>query len=165
MVPKVTATSVADFMVHSFLAIPVAIAVGFLPEALLSGVYHNTFIEPFTPMISLTALSLALFSSRWIRSAAAKWVWTVPLLWFLYGVWEFTHSWSPAWDSSSSRWAYAFRELLTSRCGSSECVGELLYTTPLVASAVYSLTYVVILKRPGIRRFKWVDVSKTSTVP
>jgi hypothetical protein len=163
--PKLTASSIADFTVHSFLAIPVAIAVGFLPEAFLSSVYHNTFIEPFTPMIALVALGLAVLSSRWIRSVAAKWVWTLPLLWFLYGVWELTHSWSPTWDSSSSRWDYAFKELLSSQCGDSECLGELLYTTPLVASVVYSLAYVVILKRPGIRKFKWSDVSKTSTVP
>lgn len=152
---------IADFLLHSVLAIPVAMILGLIPEALASSIYHNTFLEPFTPMIVLTAVILAVLSSKWIRSSVARWVWTLPSAWFLYGFYDATRYWSPVWDSSSSKWSHAFKELLTTQCGSSECLGELFFTTPLVCSVVYSLAYLIILKFPGNRRFYWKDVWKS----
>ena len=161
---KIRVPDVADFIVHSLLAVPVAMFVGFLPEALAGRLYVNTPLEPFTPMIALSAVCLAVFSSRWVASKVARWVWILPLLWFFYNGWDLMRSWSPAWDSSSSRWTYALKELLSSHCGSSECLYELFATTPLAASAAYAITYFFVMKSPPKRRLRWDDIGKPDMV-
>jgi len=161
-VAKFSASDIADFVLHSFLAVPVAMSVGFLPEALLSQIYHHTPLEPFSPVIAATAVGLAILSSRWIGSGAAKWVWILPFLWFLFNLWDLARSWSPAWDSSSSKWTYAVKELVTPQCGSTECLYELLATIPLTAAIAYSLTYLFLRKSSITRKFRWSDIEKPS---
>jgi hypothetical protein len=82
MALKDAAAWTGDYILHSILALPVAFALGFLPEALIGNAHQNTVIARFAPVICLCAVVLALLSSKWIRSDAAKWVWIGPWLWF-----------------------------------------------------------------------------------
>ena len=105
-----------------------SIIIGFLPEAFLSRYYVNTGIEPFVPAIAVTGLALGIaFSGR-----GARWTWIFGLLWLAVGVYA-----SP----SDGSWAHAMGNLFarTSACSDSECIGELLFTMPSVASVAYSV--------------------------
>lgn len=102
--------------------------VGFLPEAFLSRYYVNTGIEPFAPAIAATGLALGIaFSGR-----GARWTWIFGLLWLGVGVYE---------SRGGGSWAHAMANLFgpTSACSDSECLGELLFTMPSVASVAYSV--------------------------
>jgi hypothetical protein len=98
MALKDAAAWTGDYILHSILALTVAFAVGFLPEALIGNAHENTVIARFAPVICLCAVVLALLSSKWIRGDAAKWVWIRPWLWFSLNFHELVSGWSPAWD-------------------------------------------------------------------
>ncbi len=103
-------------------------AIGFLPEAFLSRYYINTGIEPFAPVIAAIGLALGIaFSGR-----GARWTWLFGLLWLSIGIYEIR---------GSGSWAHAMETLFapTSACSDSECLGELLFTMPSVASVAFSV--------------------------
>jgi hypothetical protein len=131
-----------SLVAHYFIAVVGAMIIGFVPEALLSPLYYNTGIEPFAPAIAFTALLLGYFVSfRVFRARAARWIWVLGLLWLTFGIFDETKFWGPSWSSEKSRAGYVFAQFFgpTSKCSGSECLDELFYTMPFVASVMYSV--------------------------
>ena len=127
---------------HSFLAMVGGMIIGFVPEAFLSRLYRNTVLEPFAPAIAATALLFGYFLSRYpFRALAAKWTWMIGVAWLAFGIYDETRFWSTSWSTEKTRWQYALAMFFgpTSKCGASECLGEVFFTMPFVASAMYSL--------------------------
>jgi len=81
------------------------------------------------------------------RGFLTLWSWIPGLLVFCFGALELMRWWSPSWDYSPNRWQYAVRNLLTSNCGSTECLDELFYTMPFVCSIAYSVASYYVLRR------------------
>ena len=127
---------------HSFLAMVGGMILGFVPEAFLSRLYYDTGLEPFAPAIALTAFLLGyFFSHQLFRARAAKWAWIIGALWLAFGIYDETRFWSAGWSTEKSRWQYALAEFFgpTSKCSGSECLGEVFFTMPFVASVMYSV--------------------------
>jgi hypothetical protein len=132
---------------HFVVGVVISMLVGFVPEALVGNLYHGTAVEPFTPFVTTIAALLGVLLARKLHDTAALWTWVPGVLIFFQGVYELTRYWSPSWSNTASRWQYAFSNLLTPNCGSTECLYELLSTTPLVCSVAYSLTSYVVLRK------------------
>jgi hypothetical protein len=126
---------------HFFLAVAGGMLIGFLPEALVSRAYYNTGLEPYSPANAASALLLGYFVSYRLRVRVAMWTWTIGALWLVIGVNELTRHWSASWSPEKTRWGYAIANLFgpTIRCSDSECLYELLVTTPFAASVMYSI--------------------------
>jgi hypothetical protein len=122
-----------SLITHYLLAVAGGMTIGFLPEVFLSRLFYNTRIEAFVPAIAVTAFLLGYFlSQRIILGRAAKWTWIVGVLWLASGICDdtkfFNYSWSPEKFFGP-----------TSKCSGSECIDEVLYTWPWVASVTYSV--------------------------
>lgn len=127
---------------HFLLAVAGGTLIGFLPEALVSRVYYNTGLEPYSPAIAASALLLGYFVGfRLLGLRAATWTWAMGVLWLLVGVHELTSHWSASWSPEKTRCGYALANLFgpTLKCSGSECLYELFYTTPFTASVTYSI--------------------------
>jgi hypothetical protein len=70
---------------------------------------------------------------------SALWVWMPFLLWFALGAAELLRAWNPSWSHQSSRWDYAALNLFSDQCGSTECLYEAMFTSPLVSSIAYAI--------------------------
>jgi hypothetical protein len=131
-----------SWVAHYFVAVAGAVIIGFLPEALLSRVYYNTGLEPYSPMIAITAFLLGYFVSHSIfNGRAATFVWIIGLAWMMFGIYDTTRYWSASWSPEKTRWGYMLANLFgpTLKCSGSECLGELFFTTPFTASITYSI--------------------------
>jgi hypothetical protein len=129
--------------------------VGFLPEALVSRMYYNTGLEPYSPMIALTAFLLGYFAARHIfQGRAATFIWIIGLAWMIFGIYDTTRNWSASWSPEKTRWGYMLANLFgpTLKCSGSECLGELLFTTPFIASITYSVGAFLRKRRDASRR-------------
>jgi len=116
--------------------------VGFLAVVFLPGLNYNAWLEPYSPMTAATAFLLGYFiSGRILDGRAAAFVWIVGLAWITFGMYTETKYWSAAWSSEKTRWGYALAKFFgpTAKCSVSECLAELLYTTPFAASVAYSI--------------------------
>ncbi len=132
-------------VLHFVGATLISMVVGFIPEATLgqwifSHVTHS--LEPFSPFVAAIAAVLGFLVARSWHDRRAVWAWIPGLLWFALGI----HSMllvngivqSGQWvGSSPSR--FLFDNLLSDKCGDTECLNELFFTTPLVCSVAYSL--------------------------
>jgi hypothetical protein len=97
-------------------------------------------LGPYTPAFWAMALLLGLLTNRYMENRFAGWVWAVGLV-FLFVV--------MAWDVSilkhsgrSHYWRYELDQLFSinsGKCGDSECLEELLVTTPVLNSIAYSV--------------------------
>lgn len=126
---------------HFIVAVAGGMLIGFLPEALVSRAYYNTGLEPYSPAIAVAALLLGYFVAYRLRVRVAMWTWTIGVLWLVVGVNELTRHWSASWSPEKTRWGYAIANLFgpTIKCSGSECLYELLFTTPFAASVMYSI--------------------------
>lgn len=127
---------------HFILAAAGGMLLGFLPEALVSPFYYNTLFEAYSPMIALTALLLGYFLSfRILGLRSAEWTWTLGILWLLVGVHELRSGWNASSSPETTRWGNVLANLFgpTGKCSGSECLYELLFTTPFTASITYSI--------------------------
>jgi hypothetical protein len=143
-----------SWLAHYFVAVAGAMMIGFLPEALLSRVYYNTGIEPYSPMIAITAFLLGYFVSLFIFDGrAAAFVWIIGLAWMVFGIYDMTRYWSASWSPERTRWGYMLANLFgpTLKCSGSECMGELFFTTPFTASITYSIGAYVRRRRDARR--------------
>ena len=116
--------------------------IGFIPEGILSRLYHNTGLEPFAPAIAVTALLLGyFFSHRVFHGCAARWTWSIGVLWLAFGIFDESKFWSASWSPEKTYWQYALANFFgpSSKCGGSECLAEVLFTMPFVASVMYSV--------------------------
>jgi hypothetical protein len=127
-----------SLLLHSFVAMAVSAFVGGLPEVALSR-YLDPRIKPYAPIIAMTALVLGYFVSRQIASRAATFVWIVGVLWISCGFYSVASSWSREWSTHSTRWSYATANLFTTSCSETECLNQLIFTIPFVATFAYTL--------------------------
>jgi hypothetical protein len=128
--------------VQCFVAVVGAMVIGFPLEALLERGYDNTGLAAYSPAIAFTAFLLGAFVSRRIRKGqAANFVWVIGLLWMMCGMFDSMNGWSASWSPEKTRWGYMLAELFgpTNKCSDSECLFELLFTTPFTASITYSI--------------------------
>jgi len=84
---------------HFLLAAAGGMLIGFLPEGLVSGLYYNSGIEPYSPLMALVVFSLGnLLSFRVLGLRAAEWTWILSALWLLVGRHELKSHWNPSWS-------------------------------------------------------------------
>jgi len=84
---------------HFLLAVAGGMLIGFLPEALLSKLYYNTGVEPYSPAIAIAAFILGYFVGlRFLSLRAATWTWVIGSLWLFVGVCELATHWSATWS-------------------------------------------------------------------
>jgi hypothetical protein len=127
---------------HFLLAAAGSMLIGFFPEALVSGLYYNSGLEPYSPVIALVAFFIGyLLSFRVLGLRAAEWTGILGALWLLVGVHELTSHWNASWSPEKTRWEYALANLFgsTLKCSGSECLYEIVFTTPFTASVTYSI--------------------------
>jgi hypothetical protein len=131
----------ACLLLHCFVAVGISGLIGFLPEVFLSKLYYNSGIEAYSPAIATAALLLGYFVAPRLGAKAATATWACGAAWMICGIYDTGSRWSHEWSSDPTRWSYVVSNLFgpTIRCSGSECLGELLFTTPFTASVAYSL--------------------------
>jgi hypothetical protein len=96
---------------HFFLAVAGAMLIGFVPETLVSKLYSNRGLEPYSPAIAAAALFLGYFVGfRLLNLRTATWAWAPGLLWLLVEVYHLTTDRSASWSPEKTRWGYALDE-------------------------------------------------------
>jgi hypothetical protein len=128
------------FGTHALIGICGSFVVGFMPEAILGRAYYNTGLEPYSPMIVLVALLLGFALNADVGHTAAIWVWVIGFAWLAFGM----NSDSRYWYNDPlavSRSQYIRDNFFgpSLKCSGSECLGELIFTTPFAASVGYSI--------------------------
>lgn len=128
-------------MAHYIVAVAGGMIIGFVPEALVSRIYYNTYLEPYSPMIAVAAFLLGYFVAVFINGRGGTFTWIIGLTWMLFGIYDETRSWSASWSPEKTRLGYILANFFgpTLKCSGSECIGELLFTTPFTASVTYSV--------------------------
>jgi hypothetical protein len=127
------------FLFHLFVAVICSMVIGFFPEAFAGRYYLNTGLEPYSPAILVTAITLGYLLNRKLGHSAAIWVWVAGLVWLTYGIYDESRFWHNTLHSS--RLSFILDDFFgpTSKCGGNECLGEFLFTTPAAATLGYSL--------------------------
>lgn len=139
--------------VQCLVAVAGALIIGSLPEVVLSRAYYNTYLDPYSPAIALIAFLLGYFVSPRVRKGqAATFVWVVGFLWLIYGMYDTVGYWGASWSPEKTRWSYMLANLFgpTYKCSGSECLGELLFTTPFAASVTYSIAAYIRRRRSSV---------------
>jgi hypothetical protein len=122
-----------------FVCVTIAsMVIGFIPEAKLGGVFYNTYVGVFSPFLLVPAAALGYAVARWLKLREAVWAWIPAVIWFGAGAYEVASGLHVGHHSTLTN---LFDNLLapTDKCAGSECVYELIYTTPLACSVAYSL--------------------------
>jgi hypothetical protein len=128
---------------HYIVAVAGGMTIGLILEGTVGRFYSHTIFEPFAPCIAMTAFALgAVVSYHLDRVHLASWTWTIGLIWLLVAIRELTHSWDPRWAHTRTAWEYARSQLLPvplyDNCGNTECLYQLLFAVPFIASVAYS---------------------------
>jgi hypothetical protein len=142
-------------MVQSFVAAFGSMVIGFFPELLTEKLTSNSAFEPYSPAIAVVALLLGyFFSFRVWEMKGATSTWIVGLVWLGFGVYETAHGWNASWSVEPTVWQYVVANLFgkTSQCSGTECLGELIFTTPCIALFMYSLGAVAKTVRGSLTR-------------
>jgi hypothetical protein len=89
---------------------------------------------------SVVAGIVGYFCNRRFGNRTALWIWILGFTWFFTGALELFNAWSPSW-SQQSRVNYLAGELFgtVAECGSTECLYELFYTWPFLATVGYAI--------------------------
>ncbi len=125
-------------IVHFVASVSLSIVIGFYPESKLAVLYSDSSLATLTPVMLLIAGLLGFLSARFIGHRAVTKTWIVGLVWLSLGFLTLASEWNPAWDPKS-RSHYVLGQLFGSGCGSSECIEELIFTTPFLCSIAYSV--------------------------
>jgi hypothetical protein len=145
---RIMARNIWQLTLHTGIAVLGSMLIGIGPEAAIGRYYYNTYIEPYSPAILLVSMVLGYSVNRKMGNRAAQWVWVPGVLWLLIGVYD-----TSRYPWGSSRLQYVVDNLFSpaTKCGDSECLGEVLFTTVFAATVGYSIAAVVGL-RSYIRR-------------
>jgi hypothetical protein len=104
----------------SFSRWPAGCSLASSPEALISRVYYNTGLEPYSPAIAASSFLLGYFVGyRLLSLRAASWPWLIGIMWLLFGFHELTSYWHASWSPEKTSWGYALANLFgpTLKCG------------------------------------------------
>jgi hypothetical protein len=104
------------------------------------------FRIPFFLGALLGGAIMGYLVNRNVRDLTALLVWLLPLAWLIYGISESAMSYSHAW-AHQSRSAYIWDNFFGTRCSGSECLDELLFTTPFLSSISYSVTSYIMSRK------------------
>ena len=141
-----------SWITHYFVAVVGAMIIGLLPEAFVGRLYYNTGLEPYSPMIALSAFFLGYFVAGYVFDGrAATFIWIIGLAWMVFGMYDAVGHWSASWSPEKTRWGYMLANLFGPKCGATECLGELLFTTPFTASITYSVGARLRMRRDAAR--------------
>ena len=124
--------------------IPLALIAAPIGGAILSFVLRDDI--PYGPSIWIAAAALGFLVNRKLRNIAACWVGALAVV----GLCLLILHWHSAYENSAyyrektgdSYWVYLVQLLFTTdsnNCGGSECLGELIFTTPVVSAVAYSI--------------------------
>lgn len=141
-IEKVLFSWPAQLVFHFSVAAAGGMFVGFLPEALISQLYYNTGIEAYSPIIAISAFLLGYFVSfRILSLRAATWTWVLGLVWLAVGVRGLSSGWGASWSPEKTPLGYVLANLFgpTLKCSGSDCLYEIVFTTPFAASITYSI--------------------------
>ncbi len=113
--------------------------IGFLPEALIGRYYYNSGFEAYSPAIFVTAIMLGYLVARSLGHSPAMWVWIIGLLGLAYGAYSESSQWYKGLAHSRLDYIAANFFGPTSKCSDTECLNELVFTTPFAATVGYSV--------------------------
>jgi len=142
----------AQLMLYSVFAVIGSMAIGVLPEAGFERILHGNRLEALMPGLTIAALFLGYaVAPKLPIPGIARWIWIPWLLWFFVGLQELSRTWSPSWDYHTTRWQYAYDNLLppTAACSGTECMYVLFFTAPLFCSIAFSVGVAIAVKRAG----------------
>jgi hypothetical protein len=101
---------------------------------------------PYGPLIWGSGLALGFFVNRRARNVSACWVGLIGILLLAFLVGHSYHNYESSIYyrkvTNNSFWVYTDNLLFTpdlAKCGGSECLGELVFTTPVLNSVAYSI--------------------------
>ncbi len=125
------------------------------PRPFFSGYYQYSRIAAFSPCIAATAFLVSLLVNRTRRDRAALFIWIVGVLWLAVALWDEGRGWEYTW-AHESRTQYLIHMFFgtAQQCSASECIGELLFTTPCAAAIAYSLGAAIGWMIPSSRRIR-----------
>lgn len=148
-------------IVHIPLALIAAPALSFILSLLLG------YSFPYGPSI-IAGAALGFLVNRKLRNLAACWVGVLPVV----GLALLILHWHSGYESSAyyrertgdSYWVYLDEELFTTdsnKCANSECLGELIFTMPVVSAIAYSIGAILALRLiPGTQAYPQSKVSR-----
>jgi len=133
--------------VHCAIAVTGGFILGIVPEISLEraseGVGLGNFAPAYSPVFPIIGFLLGYFiSSRVPGGKVATWTWAIGLAWLIFGMyWEDIRFWNASWSPDSTRLGSALGNFFgpTRRCGGTECLAEVVYTIPFIASVMYSI--------------------------
>lgn len=136
--------------------VSVALAVGvdlatriLLNVAGLGGTLRGLNIDAwYGPVAWSPGLFLGFFMNRHFRHRTAYLIWTCGLLWITYGLLT-AGSWRHDWSSRMVEARIDLFPLRQGECGTTECLGVLLFTWPFVNSITYSIGAALVFFRNG----------------
>jgi hypothetical protein len=130
-----------------------AVWIGFFVEALLDGPYQYTRLAAFAPWMSATACAVGLCVNRVRKDWIAMFVWIAGVSLLAFAIWDEGRWWDYTWVHESKR-QYLMDSFFgdARHCASSECVAQIFFTAPCVASIAYSIGAAIGLVIPRKRR-------------
>jgi hypothetical protein len=130
---------------HALCGTPIALLLGVLPDAALYNFYVRAHFGAFQPFTFVASAALGYVVTRFLRLREAVWAWLPALVWFGVGVWDLANGNRWAWPHLLP--AVILDNLLSSKCGDSECLYELFYAAPLFFAVPYSIAALITFKR------------------
>jgi hypothetical protein len=132
---------------HCLIAVAGGFVLGILPEI---GLEHfceriglGAFAPLYSPVVPIIAFFLGYFiSGRVLGAKVAAWTWTAGLAWLIFGVyWDDLRLWNATWSTENGRIGSALGDFFgpTRKCGNMECLAEIVYPIPFIASVMYSI--------------------------
>ncbi len=97
---------------------------------------------PYDPLIWGSSLVAGGLINLWLRSRSASWMWTVGVFWLLVGMTDEFRFHDPRWCGGCSLGQDVWNQYFAwdkNKCSNQECLGQLLFTTPLLCSIAYSV--------------------------
>ena len=140
-------------LLHCLILAVGSMTLGLAAEAAWGNYWLNTGLDGYSPMIALVALLSGYFVvSQGQSRHAAPWMWTVGTVWLAFGIFDTAwgpDAWNATWSPEKTRLAHVIANLFgpTDRCNSSECLTEIIFTTPFTASVMYSIGAYIKIRR------------------
>jgi len=121
-----------------------------LAAGVLAAMLQLTLRTPVFLGAILSGAIMGYLVNRNARDLTALLVWLIPLAWLIYGIRDSTSSYSEIW-AHQSRSAYIWDNFFGMSCSGSECLNELLFTTPFLSSISYSVTSYLVSRKANLQ--------------
>jgi predicted anti-sigma-YlaC factor YlaD len=144
--------SVAIGLLHLIL-FGFAFGIGFVLEVFVSRYYQGSHLAAFSPCIAASAFLMGLLVNRTRKDRTPLLFGIAGVLWLAFAIWDEGRWWEYSW-SHESKTQYLIHMFFgtAQQCSGSECIGEMLFTTPCAAAIAYSIGAAVGLMIPACLR-------------